>query len=102
MVRVLDTPGVHQIRGIRQRDGTRMDNDFTAAKCDGNATHWSRLDDQRPSPICRIVVDCQDAMVRWRMMRGERVRWIPGTDHAGIATQTIVEKQLWKDHGVRD
>jgi valyl-tRNA synthetase len=36
----------------------------------------------------------QDVVVRWRRMRGDEVLWIPGTDHAGIATQNVVERQL--------
>ena len=36
----------------------------------------------------------QDALVRWRRMQGRRTKWILGTDHAGIATQTQVEKAL--------
>ena len=36
----------------------------------------------------------QDILVRWRRMQGRNVLWLPGTDHAGIATQNIVEKQL--------
>ncbi|KAI8050617.1 tRNA synthetases class I-domain-containing protein [Syncephalis plumigaleata] len=43
----------------------------------------------------------QDAIVRWHRMQGKSVQWIPGTDHASIATQTIVEKQLWKEHKKR-
>ncbi|MBI2267054.1 MAG: valine--tRNA ligase [Armatimonadetes bacterium] len=39
----------------------------------------------------------QDILVRWRRMLGERVLWLPGTDHAGIATQTVVEKELKKE-----
>lgn len=39
----------------------------------------------------------QDALVRWRRMRGENVLWLPGTDHAGIATQMQVEKQIAKE-----
>ncbi len=35
-----------------------------------------------------------DVAVRWRRMRGETTLWLPGTDHAGIATQMIVERQL--------
>jgi valyl-tRNA synthetase len=35
-----------------------------------------------------------DILVRWRRMRGDRVLWIPGTDHAGIATQMLVERQV--------
>ncbi|MBH0181258.1 MAG: valine--tRNA ligase, partial [Nitrospira sp.] len=36
----------------------------------------------------------QDILIRWRRMQGRNVLWIPGTDHAGIATQNVVEKQL--------
>jgi len=36
----------------------------------------------------------QDILVRWHRMRGEDVLWQPGTDHAGIATQMVVERQL--------
>jgi len=36
----------------------------------------------------------QDILARWQRMRGCDVLWMPGTDHAGIATQNVVEKQL--------
>jgi valyl-tRNA synthetase len=36
----------------------------------------------------------QDILVRWRRMQGRSVLWVPGMDHAGIATQNVVEKQL--------
>ncbi|MGH9803642.1 MAG: valine--tRNA ligase [Candidatus Acidiferrales bacterium] len=35
-----------------------------------------------------------DILLRWRRMQGYRVLWLPGTDHAGIATQVVVERQL--------
>ena len=35
-----------------------------------------------------------DIVVRWHRMRGDLTLWIPGTDHAGIATQMLVERQL--------
>ncbi len=38
----------------------------------------------------------QDILVRWRRMQGFNTLWVPGTDHAGIATQHVVEKDLWK------
>ena len=41
----------------------------------------------------------QDIFVRWHRLMGEHVCWIPGTDHAGIATQTVVERTLKKEHG---
>jgi valyl-tRNA synthetase len=36
----------------------------------------------------------QDVLIRWRRMQGYNALWIPGTDHAGIATQAMVEKRL--------
>jgi len=36
----------------------------------------------------------QDVLCRYRRMRGDNVLWMPGTDHAGIATQNVVEKKL--------
>ncbi len=36
----------------------------------------------------------QDILIRWHRMRGHDVLWQPGTDHAGIATQMVVERQL--------
>src|SRR4051812_45183329 len=35
-----------------------------------------------------------DVAVRWHRMKGENTLWLPGTDHAGIATQMVVERQL--------
>ncbi len=39
----------------------------------------------------------QDILVRYRRMEGYNVLWMPGTDHAGIATQNVVERQLEKE-----
>ncbi len=36
----------------------------------------------------------QDVLIRWRRMAADEALWLPGTDHAGIATQNVVEKQL--------
>ena len=38
----------------------------------------------------------QDALIRFKRMKGFETLWIPGTDHAGISTQAVVEKLLWK------
>ena len=38
----------------------------------------------------------QDMLIRWKRMNGFNTMWLPGTDHAGIATQTVVEKELKK------
>ena len=39
----------------------------------------------------------QDILIRWKRMSGYQTLWVPGTDHAGIATQNVVEKQLKKE-----
>ncbi len=36
----------------------------------------------------------QDILIRWHRMLGDNTLWMPGTDHAGIATQTVVDKRL--------
>ncbi len=43
----------------------------------------------------------QDVLVRWRRMEGRNTLWMPGTDHAGIATQTVVEKRVLQEEGRR-
>ena len=44
----------------------------------------------------------QDILIRWRRMQGLQALWVPGTDHAGIATQNVVEKQLLAEGSSRD
>lgn len=39
----------------------------------------------------------QDILIRWQRMQGKDALWIPGTDHAGIATQAVVEKRLFEE-----
>jgi valyl-tRNA synthetase len=42
-----------------------------------------------------------DILVRWRRMRGDLALWVPGTDHAGIGTQVMVERQLAEEGKTR-
>jgi valyl-tRNA synthetase len=44
-----------------------------------------------------LVNTLQDIIVRWKRMSGFNTLWVPGTDHAGIATQLMVERQLEKE-----
>ncbi len=41
----------------------------------------------------------QDILIRWKRMNSYKSFWLPGTDHAGIATQSVVEKKLYKEEG---
>ena len=43
----------------------------------------------------------QDILIRFRRMQQYRTLWMPGTDHAGIATQTVVEKRILAEEGKR-
>ncbi|MBI2882383.1 MAG: class I tRNA ligase family protein, partial [Candidatus Methylomirabilis oxyfera] len=77
----------------------------------------SHVDESSPKPPYAIVIPppnitgflhighamnntLQDILIRWRRMQGYNALWLPGTDHAGIATQNVVERQL-ADEGRR-
>jgi valyl-tRNA synthetase len=76
--------------------------------------YWHTAPDQRP-PFSIVIPPpnvtgalhlghalnntLQDVLVRWRRMQGYNALWIPGTDHAGIATQAMVEKRLRETEG---
>ncbi len=44
-----------------------------------------------------ITAAIEDIMIRWHRMLGDATLWVPGSDHAGIATQTVVERALIKE-----
>ncbi len=44
----------------------------------------------------------QDILIRWKRMQGYQTLWLPGTDHAGIATQNVVERQLMAEGSSRE
>src|SRR5689334_12515886 len=48
-----------------------------------------------------LVNTLQDILIRWKRMSGFETLWVPGTDHAGISTQTVVERQLIAKTGKR-
>jgi valyl-tRNA synthetase len=43
-----------------------------------------------------LTMAIQDILIRWRRMAGYNALWLPGTDHAGIATQMVVERMLMR------
>ena len=63
-----------------------------------------------PPPNCTAVLHMghglnntiQDVLIRWRRMQGMASLWVPGTDHAGIATQNVVERALAVEDKTRD
>src|ERR1700730_2981395 len=48
-----------------------------------------------------LFVTIEDIMIRYHRMRDEPTLWVPGTDHAGIATQKVVEDLLAKEGVIR-
>ncbi|KII90336.1 hypothetical protein PLICRDRAFT_136533 [Plicaturopsis crispa FD-325 SS-3] len=46
-----------------------------------------------------LTTAIQDSLVRWNRMLGKTTLFVPGFDHAGISTQSVVEKRLFKTHG---
>jgi valyl-tRNA synthetase len=44
-----------------------------------------------------LTAAIEDALIRWHRMLGDPTLWLPGTDHAGIATQMVVERELAKE-----
>jgi len=44
-----------------------------------------------------VMVAVTDILVRYNRMNGKKALWIPGTDHAAIATQNVVEKKIWQE-----
>ncbi|CAF1320643.1 unnamed protein product [Adineta ricciae] len=47
-----------------------------------------------------IMCTLEDTIARWHRMCGETVLWVPGCDHAGIATQVVVEKKLMRERKI--
>jgi valyl-tRNA synthetase len=46
-----------------------------------------------------IMLAIQDTLIRFKRMQGYKTLWLPGTDHAAIATQSVVEKKVMKEEG---
>ncbi|KAK4493458.1 hypothetical protein RD792_006625, partial [Penstemon davidsonii] len=47
-----------------------------------------------------LTAAIQDTIIRWKRMSGYNTLWVPGMDHAGIATQAVVEKKLMREKGL--
>jgi len=84
---------------------------------DGNYFHADCTDDDKRRPYTIVIPPpnvtaplhlghalnntLQDILIRYHRMRGFNTLWMPGTDHAGIATQTVVEKRILAEEGKR-
>jgi valyl-tRNA synthetase len=110
--------------GACQGEALELSKTFDAKSAE---EHWFQLwvdrgyfkaDPDRPGPIFSIVIPppnitgalhlghalnntLHDVIVRTRRMQGYNTLWVPGTDHAGIATQNVVERELAKEGKTR-
>lgn len=86
--------------------------------------HWRGMGYFKPSPVAdrppftvvlpppnvtgrlhmghALTATVQDSLVRWKRMCGHPALWLPGTDHAGISTQVMVERELAKEGSSRE
>ena len=46
-----------------------------------------------------LMLTIEDILIRYHRMKGDKAVWVPGTDHAAIATQSKVEERLYKEEG---
>ena len=95
-----DIPSVYNAADVERRIyETWMAKDYFKPVRDPNATPYTII---MPPPNVTgelhlghaLEKALEDALVRWRRMSGVPTLWLPGTDHAGIATQWAVERQL--------
>jgi valyl-tRNA synthetase len=71
---------------------------FSAAESDGRPAYAIVIPPPNVTGVLHmghaLNVTLQDILCRYRRLRGDNVLWMPGTDHAGIATQNVVERKL--------
>merc|ERR1719253_467699 len=72
--------------------GTHPDNKFVMVIPPPNVTGSLHLGHA-------ITVAIEDTLTRWHRQSGKVALWVPGTDHAGIATQSVVERIMLKEEG---
>ena len=49
-----------------------------------------------------VMLALEDIFIRWHRMQGHEALWLPGTDHAAIATENVVLQQIKKEEGIAD
>jgi len=95
-----DLPKAYEFTEVEQRWYTRWleDKTFSARMEDGKPSFAIVIPPPNVTGVLHIGHalnnTLQDLLVRYHRMRGDNTLWVPGTDHAGIATQNVVERQL--------
>ena len=95
-----DIPSAYNAADVEQRiDQEWLDKDYFTAKIEAGKEPFTII---MPPPNVTgelhlghaLEKAIEDALVRWHRMLGDPTLWLPGTDHAGIATQWAVDTQL--------
>jgi valyl-tRNA synthetase len=100
---MLDIPKAYEAKNVEQsRYKFWLDGEYFKPKIDPKKKPFTII---MPPPNVTgelhvghaLTATLEDIMTRWHRMRGDPSLWLPGVDHAGIATQVVVEKELAKE-----
>ncbi|EYC06097.1 hypothetical protein Y032_0078g1189 [Ancylostoma ceylanicum] len=111
------TKAVHSVRRLCSKAKSSFDIDVVTKDCE-TKTKWAAANYKNRGETFRMVlpppnvtgklhlghaltVTIEDTLCRHHRVKGGVAHWIPGFDHAGIATQSVVERELWKSRGLR-
>ena len=82
-------------KGVFRADNTSEATPFTISMPPPNATGQLHVGHA-------VMLALEDILIRWHRMKGDEALWLPGTDHAAIATENVVLNQIRNEEGIQD
>ena len=82
-------------KGVFRADNTSQATPFTISMPPPNATGQLHVGHA-------VMLALEDILIRWHRMKGDEALWLPGTDHAAIATENVVLNQIRNEEGIQD
>ena len=82
-------------KGVFRADNTSEATPFTISMPPPNATGQLHVGHA-------VMLALEDILIRWHRMKGDEALWLPGTDHAAIATENVVLNQIRNEQGIQD
>ena len=82
-------------KGVFRADNTSEATSFTISMPPPNATGQLHVGHA-------VMLALEDILIRWHRMKGDEALWLPGTDHAAIATENVVLNQIRNEEGIQD
>ena len=82
-------------KGVFRADNTSEATPFTISMPPPNATGQLHVGHA-------VMLALEDILIRWHRMKGDEALWLPGTDHAAIATENVVLNQIRNKEGIQD